>query len=369
MSGSLNQASILVMLKENPHDHVLFKARLDELEEVAKAVGYNVKDRIVQTRIKPDPKYFIGSGKVDEITELAEKEGISHLIFWNIISSRQKYDVEAATGMSVKDRSDLILELFSQNAHTTEAKLQIELAKMKKLFPYERYKAWVRLQRERPGFHSSGEYAYHSRVKQLQKTIKNTEGKLEDILRRKRNEIQNRKEIGKLVTITGFYNAGKTTLFNLLTEESKPVSNIPFTTLASKVSQAKGVLITDTIGFVQDMDDLKELITSFKPTLEDIRMADLVLCMIDISDDPIILERKLKEAIKILGELEVPPHRILILLNKIDLLNERDVKEHLEMVRKYGYNFRPISAHTKEGIEELSHTLEELGKVTEKVES
>lgn len=369
MSESMNSTSILVMLKENPHDHVLFKARLDELEEVVKAVGYNVNDRIVQTRIKPDPKYFIGSGKVEELADIAENDSVSHLIFWNIISSRQKYDIEVVTGMNVKDRSDLILELFSQNAHTTEAKLQIELAKMKKLFPYERYKAWIRLQRERPGFQSAGEYAYHSRVKQLQKTIKNTERKLEDVMKKKENEIKSRKEIGKLVTITGFYNAGKTTLFNLLTEESKPVSNIPFTTLASKVSNAKGVLITDTIGFVQDMDDLKEFITSFKPTLEDIRMADMVLCMIDISDDPIILERKLKEAIKILGELEVSPHRILILLNKIDLMDQKEVEERLDVVRKYGYNFRLISANSGEGIEELSHTLEELGKITEKVES
>lgn len=361
MSKPMNCTSILVMLKENPHDHVVFKARLDELEEIAKAAGYNVNDRIVQTRTKPNPKYFIGSGKVKELADIAKNNNVSHLIFWNIISPRQKYDIEVVTGMNVKDRSDLILELFSRNAHTTEAKLQIELAKLKKLFPYERYKTWIQLQRERPGFQSAGEYAYHSRIKQLQKTIKNTERKLEDVMKKKENEIKNWKEMGKLVTITGFYNAGKTTLFNLLTEESKPVGNIPFTTLASKVSNAKGVLIIDTIGFVQDIGELKELITSFKPTLEDIRMADMVLCMVDVSDDLPILERKLKEAIKILGELEVSSHRTLILLNKIDLVDQKEMEERLEVVRKYNYNFKLISANLGEGVEELSHTLEELG--------
>lgn len=350
------------MLKQNPHDHILYRSRLDELESLAEAIGYDVRGKIVQTRKRPDPKYYIGKGKLEEIRSEAEENDISSVIWWNILPSRQKYDIELALRTDVRDRSDLILDIFSQNAHTTEAELQIRLAKLKKRFPYERYKAWLRLQKERPGPRALGEYAYHGKVNQLQKTIKNTEQKLEKIMRRKSIAIEERKQIGKLVTITGFYNSGKTTLFNLLTDESKPIGDVPFTTLASKVSGTKECFIADSIGFVQDMSDLEEIIASFKLTLEDIKAADLVLCMIDGSEDLTTIWRKLDEASKILSDLNVSPDKTLLILNKVDLLNEKEIEERLDFVKRHCHYHRDLlltSALTGEGVNEIVEILNE----------
>lgn len=333
------------MLKQDPHDHVLYAARLKELASIAEAVGYEVWGEFVQTRIKPSAKYLIGDGKVEEIKKRIEHSTISTVLFWNNLTSRQKYDLERTLHTRVIDRSELILELFEKNARTSEAKLQIQLASLKKRFPYEKYRMLQRFYTEQPGPKSSGEYAYKAKVRHLQDIMRRTAYKLEKIKIEKMAQRKARADVAPVVALTGFYNAGKSTLFNALTKGKQPVADYPFTTLASKVSrfyygngsEADGnqkfpdyAFLTDSIGLIQDMDSLQEIITSFEMTLEDVRSADLVLCLIDFSEDPFIIKRKLFEALKILRSLDVKSERIVLVFNKIDFLNGTEIKKKID---------------------------------------
>lgn len=337
------------MLKQDPHDHLLYETRLHELESIANAVGYAVCHRKVQTKIKPNPKYLVGGGKVEEIREIVEEKNCETTIFWNILSSRQKYDIERILGNTVIDRSELILELFANNASTLESKLQVNLARLRKQFPYERYRALQRFHSERPGLRSFGEYAYHRKVKELQSAIKKTERNLERIKWRREKETSTRRGIGKVIALTGFYNAGKTTLFNALTKSNQKCADYPFTTLASKVARCyiagKNYFLIDSIGLIQDLEELNEIITSFELTLSDVRNADLVLCLLDFAEEIAIVNRKLDVSLKILNSLDVTSDRILLVLNKTDMV-EDDRANSIELAPKHVF----ISARRSEGL-------------------
>jgi GTP-binding protein HflX len=361
--------SVLVILKQDPHDHVLYIARLKELAAIAEAVGYKIWDEFVQTRVRPSAKYLIGDGKVEEIKKRTEYGTIFTVIFWNNLTSRQKYDLERALHTRVIDRSELILELFERNARTSEAKLQIQLASLKKQFPYEKYRALQRFYTEQPGPKSSGEYAYKAKVRHLQDIMRRTAEKLEKIREEKKAQRKARAEVAPVVALTGFYNAGKSTLFNALTKGEQPVADYPFTTLASKVSKfyyGSGVgvdpngnkkapcyaFLTDSIGLVQDMDSLHEIIASFEMTLDDVRSADLVLCLIDFSEDLLIIKRKLFEALKTLRSLDVKSEKILMVFNKIDSLSSADIKKKLESL-EMATEYILLSAKTGENLDGL----------------
>lgn len=339
----------VVMLKQDPHDHILYKARMEELKTIARACGYEIHGEWIQTRVNPDPKYLIGKGKVEEISGEIGEKGIQTLIFWNTLKSRQKYDLEKACKVNVIDRGELILNLFERNARTPEASLQIKLAILKKQFPYERYKAWIRFATENPGPKALGEYAYKEKIRGLREMMRKTEEKLEKIKRQADFRRKRRSELGKIVALTGFYNAGKSTLFNRLTKGSQEVADYPFTTLASKVSRfyygnGHGFLV-DSIGLVQDMDLLSELIASFELTLADIKHADLVICMIDYSEHPLIIQRKLSEAITMLEKLGVRD-KTVVAFNKIDRVRHG---EKIEVDIPHVY----ISAKTGDGVDDL----------------
>lgn len=356
------QNALLVMFKQNPHDHAQYLERLQELESIARATGYEVVDKIVQTKVKPSPKYLIGKGKVLEIAEEAQEKQADIIVFWNILNPRQKHDLGQALQILVIDRTQLILELFAQNASTPEAKLQIRLAQLKTQYPIQRYIALQKLRTDHPGLRASGEYAYHGKIKQLQKAIQRTEDKLQQIQKHKQEQIQTRKERGWIVALTGFYNTGKTTLFNAMTQGEQKTAPYPFTTLSSKVSKLNNthrqIFLTDSIGLVQDMHELDEIITSFQLTFEDVRSADLVLCMVDISEGTSLIERKLKESLSLLEEkLDVSSERILIAFNKTDLLESQEAQNKLQELSLDGYDCTLISALESYKIDELQNTI------------
>jgi GTP-binding protein HflX len=254
------------------------------------------------------------------------------------------------------------------------SKLQIELARERKLYPFYQLQAAVKYSGlgRQPSWAGTGEFAFHSKLKGIQKRIGKVRREIAVLANDKMRQIRERQKLGtKMICIAGYYNAGKTTLFNLLTGESKLVGDRPFKTLSSKYQRLQsnnGVetpLLIDTIGFVVGLDPV--LIKAFELNLMDMKEADLLLFMIGIDDEPDYLFHKLKFGLHLLQEIGVETSRIMIVLNKLDLANDesRDkIISKLDPLMEQ-YDWTSISAKKREGIDELTNkSLEKLRRLS-----
>jgi len=217
---------------------------------------------------------------------------------------------------------------------------------------------------------SGGEYAMHSTLKSFTKREAAIKKEIKRMLQEKKRQVMKRKEEGaKIVTIGGYYNSGKTTLFNRLTGANKPVSGKPFTTLTAKYKkwlENEKVLFVDTIGFVIDLDP--RLLTAFEINLIDFQYADLLLFLLPANEPPEIVALKLSEGLKVLETIPVQKQKITVLLNKIDEAKKEDLNQILDMTKTI-FNTEtenriiPISAKTGENMEKLSkHVIENLSQ-------
>jgi len=369
VSDTVRGRAILCMLKINVHDHKMYRLRLDELRRLAETLGIEVVDEVVQSRYKPFAKHYIGSGKVKEIKQKIKKHGIDLVVFYNLLRSSQKLNLMMALDCEVIDRYELTLEIFDQMASDSLSKLQIEAARLEKLAPFFKLQASVNYIKERPFFRSSGEYAFHGQLREISRRQARIRDQIEDLMREKRQKIRKRKALGyPTICISGYYNAGKTSLFNALTGDNKLVSERPFTTLSSKyqrrfIDHETTVLFIDTIGFVLDLDP--RLIRSFQLNLEDIRSADLVILLLEITDPQLILQMKIAEGLRLLKDIGVPYERIIIVFNKIDLAPElADRIGELLGLERYGIPWISVSAKERANLDELlqliSHRVREL---------
>ena len=331
--------AILCMLKTNVHDHTIFRLKLDELKRLVETLDVEVVGDIVQSRHRPFAKFHVGSGKVKEIHRHVKRHDVSLVVFYNILRSSQKLNLIRALGVDVVDRYEVTLEIFDRMASDNLSKLQIEAARLAKLAPYFKLEANLRYHNDRPFFRSMGEYAFHSQMRELTRRQARIRDQIQALAKEKRQRISNRRRLGfPTICIAGYYNAGKTSLFNALTGDSKLVSDKPFTTLSSKyqrryVDPETTLLFIDSIGFVIDLDP--RLIKSFELNLEDMRSADLVILLLDITDPTLTLRIKLSEGIRLLREMEIPRDKILVVYNKIDLapMLADTVEEELGMDR------------------------------------
>ena len=311
------------MLRTNPHDHRVHRIKLDELRRLVETLGIEVVREFIQTRHRPFARYHIGSGKVKELSRYVEKHEVDLAVFYNILRSSQKLNLIRALGCDVVDRYEVTLEIFDQMSSDNLSKLQIEAARLDKLAPYYKLEASIRYHNERAFFRSMGEYAFHSQLRELTRRQARIRERIGALKREKQQRIRKRRQLGyPMVCISGYYNAGKTSLFNALTGDMKPVSPKPFTTLSSKyqrrfIDTETTLLFIDTIGFVIDLDP--SLIKSFELNLEDIRSADLVLLLLEITDPLLTLRLKLWEGVRLLTGIGVPRDRIIIVFNKADL--------------------------------------------------
>ncbi len=336
------------------------KPNIEEFKALAKAAGYDVVRVIIQKR-KEDPKYNIGVGKVEELDKIIKEENIERVIFFNSLKPVQILNLKEKLRVEVIDRFQLILEIFAKHAGSREAKLQIELAKLRYELP--RIREWVRRakMRELPGFvRGPGSYQVDVYYKSILRRITKIRRELEEIRKHKSLHRKVRKSMGfPLIVLTGYTNAGKTTLFNRLTKESKPVSNIPFSTLATVTRlidiNGRKALISDTIGFIDNLPPL--LIESFYTTLEEIRYADLLLMVIDSSEPVSEIKRKIRASIGILGEVGVISRPTIAVLNKIDLISEEELKERINIVREYYEKVVPLSAQLRINMNLLKRTI------------
>ncbi|RLG45869.1 MAG: hypothetical protein DRN81_00355 [Thermoproteota archaeon] len=353
--------AILCMVKTDIHDHVAYLVKLRELEKLLTTLGYNTIKKIVQSRLKPTVNYCVGKGKAYEIKDAVDKNKPDIVVFYNILTSKQRYNLEKLFGAPVYDRYDVVLEIFKEAATDKLSKLQIELASIEKEFPYVKLRASMKYLRHKAGFRGPGEYAYHKTISALHKRIKRIRGEIEKIKKRKKMQIDRIKEMGApIVCISGYYNAGKTSLFNELTGCRKPVSDMPFTTLSSKYSSIfnGNLYLVDTIGFVLDQDP--RLIQSFELNLMDIRSSNRLLVMFDASDRREVLKLKVDMLLRMYREIGVDD-KITFVFNKIDKIKERRIEE-LKKIESF-VGDKPvfyISVRQDMNVEELVKHLKDL---------
>jgi len=352
------QKAILCMLKTNVHDHILFRVKMDELKSLVETLDVEVVDEIVQARFKPFSKFHIGSGKVKELKRRVDALGVDLVIFYNIISSSQKLNLLQALNVEVVDRYELTLEIFDRMASDRLSKLQIESARVEKMAPFYKLQASINYRYDRPFFRSGGEYGFRSQLRELTRSQSRIREEIDKLMEEKEKQIWNRGKLGyPTVCIAGFYNAGKTSLFNALTGDHKPVSEKPFTTLSSKyqrrfIDHETSVLFIDTIGFVIDLDP--RLIQSFKLNILDIRSSDLVILLLEITDPPLTLQIKLAEGIRLLKEIGVAHERIVVVFNKLDNAPELEhaIGEQLK-IESYDLPWISVSAAERTNLQGL----------------
>lgn len=259
----------------------------------------------------------------------------------------QAYNLAKATGVEAIDRFQLILEIFTKRATTTEAKLQIQLARLRRELAYAKEKVRLAKMGEQPGFMGLGAYeveVYHREIKRQVHTIRR---KLKKIRIKRQLHREGRIELGfPSISLAGYTNAGKSSLFNSLADEEAPVDNALFTTLSTTTRLVKilkrNFLLTDTVGFIDRLP--LTLIEAFHSTLEETIYSDLILLVVDISEPLEVIRRKLAvclETIERIGASGIP---IITALNKIDLLSEEEVHKKLEVIKDSAPKPVPISA-------------------------
>jgi GTP-binding protein HflX len=293
---------------------------VSELRELAQSLDMNVLETFIQHREKPDPKYFIGSGKVKEVLEFVNEMKVELAVINSSLKPSQLYTLENYLGITVYDRIRLILEIFADRAHSEEARLQVELAKLEYEIPLLR--DWIHKARygERPGFMAGGEYEVAQYYEVSRKRIKKIKQKLGKIEKERDIRRKQRRYLGyDLISIVGYTNAGKSTLFNMIAGEKVAVENRLFTTLSTttrKIPRLKRpILITDTVGFIDDLPHW--LIEAFHSTLEEIFLSDVILLILDASEGIEEIQKKLNTSFEVLVP-DLTPSKIILVLNKID---------------------------------------------------
>ncbi|HKK89570.1 MAG TPA: GTPase HflX [Saprospiraceae bacterium] len=344
---------------------------LDELEFLALTAGAVTVKRYVQSLPHPDPALFMGSGKLEEIKEFIEDNDIDLVIFDDDLSGKQVRNIEKMLKRKIIDRSSLILDIFAERAQTAQAKTQVELAQMQYLLPRLRG-LWTHLERQRGGIgmRGPGEKEIETDRRIVRDQISKLKKKLQKIDQQNRTQRKNRGEFIR-VSLVGYTNVGKSTLMNRLSKSDVFAENKLFATLDTTVRKVvfgrMPFLMSDTVGFIRKLPT--HLIESFKSTLDEVRESDLLLHVFDVAhpqyEDHI---RSVNETLKDMECLEKPT---ILIGNKIDLYREKkfddllddETKEELEtallkyLKSTYNEDCVLISAHTKEGVNELRQHL------------
>jgi GTP-binding protein HflX len=296
-----------------------------ELAELARAAGAQAVAQIQGARAAPHPAYFAGSGKVDEIRLSIEEHNAEVVLFNHELSPGQERNLEKALNCRVLDRTGLILDIFAQRARSFEGKLQVELAQLQHLST-RLVRGWTHLERQKGGIglRGPGETQLETDRRLLAERIKHINRRLEKVRKQREQgrRARTRAEI-PTVSLVGYTNAGKSTLFNRLTEAGIYVANQLFATLDPTLRRIDlagktSLILADTVGFVQNLPH--QLVDAFRSTLEETIQAQVLLHVVDASD-PLRLTRieQVNEVLKEIGADDLPQ---LLVYNKLDLLEE-----------------------------------------------
>jgi GTP-binding protein HflX len=297
-------------------------AEFSALAASAGVVGVAV---VHATRARPDPKYFVGSGKAEEIRVCADANNADVVLVDRTLTPSQERNLEKLTGRRVLDRNGLILDIFAQRARSFEGKLQVELAQLSHLAT-RLVRGWTHLERQKGGIglRGPGETQLETDRRLIAKRIRTLKARLEKLARQRDTSRHVRREVPvPTVALVGYTNAGKSTLFNALTGSATYVADQLFATLDPTVRRIEladvgEVVLADTVGFVRSLPH--ELVAAFRSTLQEARDADLLLHVVD-SSDPMRDDRiaQVREVLRGIGAGEIPE---LVVFNKIDLSGE-----------------------------------------------
>ncbi|MCA9581320.1 MAG: GTPase HflX [Myxococcales bacterium] len=302
------------------------EASLHELKELARTAGVEVADTILQVRDKVDPKFVMGRGKLEEVVIRAMQHDVDVLIVDRNLTATQGSNIATMTDLKVLDRTQLILDIFAQRAHSTDGKLQVELAQMQYLLPRLGAKddALSRLTGGIGG-RGPGETKLEIGRRRAHERIAKLQARLKDQAKQRKQRRSRRSKRGvPIVAILGYTNAGKSTLLNALTKDTALAEDKLFATLDTRsrrirFPREREIVITDTVGFIRDLP--KDLFNAFKATFEETEDADLLLHVIDASDPAMEDHIKTTEGLLVdLGLEEIPCLRIY---NKIDRVEPR----------------------------------------------
>jgi GTPase len=331
------------------------ESTLDELKALAQAAGYTVVGTMEQTR-PPDSRYQIGAGKVEELARMVEETGATKVIFDNQLRTTQVYNLAKATKVEVIDRFQLILEIFTKRATTTEAQLQIQLAMVRHELKHAKEKVRLSKGSEQPGFMGLGAYeadVYRDAIKRQVQTILK---KLEHVREKRIIQRERRTELGFLtISFAGYTNAGKSSLFNALTEDTVKVDNALFTTLSTTTRMVefsnRKFLITDTVGFIDRLP--LALIEAFHSTLEETIFSDLIIILIDLNEPIETIEKKNNVCLDTIERLGASGIPTITALNKIDKLTPEEQQKKLEALKDKVKNPILLSAKCQTNLDEL----------------
>ena len=337
--------------------------RDDDVKEalaLCDTAGYQVI-KIIKQKFLNKSKYGLGEGKVEELKELVNSTKPNVIIFDEILKPSQNYNLASKLKTNILDREALILEIFERNATSAESKLQIKMAELR--YEMSRAKEKVRLAKkgEQPGFMGIGKFEVDVYFNDIKNRMTSIKSKLVKAGKQRALHRQGRDRIGfKTISLAGYTSAGKTTLFNTLTGETREENPKLFTTLSTTTRKIKisetDVLISDTVGFISNLPAY--MIEAFKSTLEELTYTDAVILVIDISDPIIELQKKFRSCMRALEELGVDYNKIIFALNKSDLISKDETLAKVEILGlKESKKCLSISAVTGENISKLKELL------------
>ncbi len=324
---------------------------LRELSMLAKTAGAKVLGSVLQSRQSPDVSTFIGSGKVDEIKGLCQEREANLIIFDHDLSPVQARNIEKQTGINVADRTELILDIFALRARSRQARLQVELAQLEYLRPRLR-RMWEHLSRQAGGIGTRGPGETQIEVdrRRLGEKVTHLRRELEHLAKISETKAKKRRQEAYTVALVGYTNVGKSTLMHTLTGSDVFIEDALFATLDATtrrltLGESEELLITDTVGFIRKLPH--HLVESFKATLSEVREADLLLHVADLSSPA--LERQVTAVDEVLGEMDVDPAAALRIFNKVD-----DAEEgRANWAQRRWPGSLVVSAKSGEGLDDL----------------
>ena len=331
------ERAILVALITDDYTLEQVEEHLGELGLLADTAGAEVVIKITQNRHRPDPATFIGKGKVEEIVQLLELNDIQLIIFDDDLNPTQVRNLEKMLERKILDRSGLILDIFASHAKTREAKTQVELAQLQYMLP-RLSRAWTHLSKQYGGIGTKG--PGETQIETDRRIIRTRISKLKENLK-KIEAHQETKSSGRKEFVTaclvGYTNAGKSTLLNRLTEagvlaEDKLFATLDSTTRAFEIEKNKKILLSDTVGFIRKLPH--HLVASFKTTLNVVKDADVILHVIDVSND--YFEDHMRVVESILEELNSNKKIQIKIFNKVDALKDNSRMDYISQQFKDG---------------------------------
>ena len=344
-----------------------FDAGLLELGLLAESAGYEVAERVTCKRRAPDAALFVGSGKAQEIKLLAETSDAVEILFDQALSPAQQRNLERELGMAVNDRILLVLEIFAQRARSFEGKLQVELARLQYLST-RLVRRWSHLERQRGGVGhrgGPGERQIELDRRIISDSIKRTRERLSKVKRQRQTQRRQRDRVGAFkLSLVGYTNAGKSSLFNALVKAQAYAADQLFATLDTTTRQmylagaGQSVSISDTVGFIRDLPH--GLVEAFSATLQESAEADVLLHVVDAAN-PAFVEQ-IAEVQRVLNDIGAGDIPQVLVFNKLDLVEGgRGPRRLRDQMDVKGDLFARIfvSAHTGEGLDGLRDLLVE----------